>query len=157
MFLRRDFERKITLHDYPDLGDRQKRTLLDDFAYWLIKNSWGTGRHGDGYFGWAEAAPFDCIMITAAVDHIPPPLLKQLKNIRTGCIRLIDAGESFQFGETYSDSTLSATIEVTDSSFYGDIAFGGSIGAGEAYMRGAWQCATVNIILDQFLDTFNVR
>jgi len=36
-------------------------------------------RHGDGYFGWAEAAPFDCIMITAAVDHIPPPLLKQLK------------------------------------------------------------------------------
>jgi protein-L-isoaspartate(D-aspartate) O-methyltransferase len=37
-------------------------------------------RHGDGYFGWNEAAPFDCIMITAAIDHIPPPLLKQLKN-----------------------------------------------------------------------------
>jgi protein-L-isoaspartate(D-aspartate) O-methyltransferase len=36
-------------------------------------------RHGDGYFGWAEAAPYDCIMITAAIDHIPPPLLKQLK------------------------------------------------------------------------------
>ncbi|MDD2389337.1 MAG: protein-L-isoaspartate(D-aspartate) O-methyltransferase [Desulfobacterales bacterium] len=37
-------------------------------------------RHGDGYFGWEDAAPFDCIMITAAIDHIPPPLLKQLKN-----------------------------------------------------------------------------
>ena len=36
-------------------------------------------RHGDGYFGWKEALPFDAIMITAAVDHIPPPLLKQLK------------------------------------------------------------------------------
>jgi protein-L-isoaspartate(D-aspartate) O-methyltransferase len=36
-------------------------------------------RHGDGYFGWPEAAPFDAIMITAAVDHIPPPLVKQLK------------------------------------------------------------------------------
>jgi protein-L-isoaspartate(D-aspartate) O-methyltransferase len=36
-------------------------------------------RHGDGYFGWPEAAPFDAIMITASVDHIPPPLLKQLK------------------------------------------------------------------------------
>jgi protein-L-isoaspartate(D-aspartate) O-methyltransferase len=35
---------------------------------------------GDGYFGWEEKAPFDGIMITAAVDHIPPPLLKQLKN-----------------------------------------------------------------------------
>ncbi|OEU68366.1 MAG: protein-L-isoaspartate O-methyltransferase [Desulfobacterales bacterium PC51MH44] len=37
-------------------------------------------RHGDGYFGWSEATPFDCIMITAAIDHIPPPLLKQLKD-----------------------------------------------------------------------------
>jgi protein-L-isoaspartate(D-aspartate) O-methyltransferase len=37
-------------------------------------------RRGDGYFGWAEAAPFDGIMVTAAVDHIPPPLLKQLKD-----------------------------------------------------------------------------
>jgi protein-L-isoaspartate(D-aspartate) O-methyltransferase len=35
---------------------------------------------GDGYFGWEEKAPFDGIMITAAVDHIPPPLLNQLKN-----------------------------------------------------------------------------
>jgi len=35
-------------------------------------------RHGDGYFGWEEAAPFDGIMITAAVDHLPPPLLGQL-------------------------------------------------------------------------------
>jgi protein-L-isoaspartate(D-aspartate) O-methyltransferase len=36
-------------------------------------------RYGDGYFGWAEAAPFDAIIITAAVNHIPPPLIKQLK------------------------------------------------------------------------------
>jgi len=37
-------------------------------------------RFGDGYYGWAEHAPCDGIMITAAVDHIPPPLLEQLKN-----------------------------------------------------------------------------
>ena len=35
--------------------------------------------HGDGYFGQPDAGPFDAIMITAAVDHIPPPLLAQLK------------------------------------------------------------------------------
>jgi len=35
--------------------------------------------HGDGYFGRPAAGPFDAIMITAAVDHIPPPLLAQLK------------------------------------------------------------------------------
>jgi len=37
-------------------------------------------RNGDGYFGWPRAAPFDAIMITAAVDHIPPQLLKQLRD-----------------------------------------------------------------------------
>ena len=36
--------------------------------------------YGDGYFGLPENAPFDGIMITAAVDHIPPPLLAQLKD-----------------------------------------------------------------------------
>jgi len=37
-------------------------------------------RLGDGYYGWSEQAPFDAVMITAAVDHIPPPLLRQLKD-----------------------------------------------------------------------------
>ena len=37
-------------------------------------------RLGDGYYGWTEQAPFDAVMITAAVDHIPPPLLRQLKD-----------------------------------------------------------------------------
>jgi len=37
-------------------------------------------RRADGYFGWPEKAPFDAIMITAAIDHIPPPLLNQLKD-----------------------------------------------------------------------------
>jgi protein-L-isoaspartate(D-aspartate) O-methyltransferase len=36
-------------------------------------------RAGDGYFGWPEAAPFDAIIVTAAPDHVPLPLLQQLK------------------------------------------------------------------------------
>jgi protein-L-isoaspartate(D-aspartate) O-methyltransferase len=36
-------------------------------------------KHGDGYYGWEERAPFDVIMITASANHIPPPLLAQLK------------------------------------------------------------------------------
>jgi protein-L-isoaspartate(D-aspartate) O-methyltransferase len=35
---------------------------------------------GDGYFGWQAHAPFDAVIVTAASDHIPPPLLSQLKN-----------------------------------------------------------------------------
>jgi protein-L-isoaspartate(D-aspartate) O-methyltransferase len=37
-----------------------------------------TIRHGDGFYGWAEAAPFDVIVVTAAADYIPPPLISQL-------------------------------------------------------------------------------
>lgn len=38
-----------------------------------------TVRAGDGYVGWEEHAPFDIIVVTAAPDHIPQPLLDQLK------------------------------------------------------------------------------
>jgi protein-L-isoaspartate(D-aspartate) O-methyltransferase len=37
-------------------------------------------RHDDGYLGWEDHAPFDAIIVTAAPDHIPPPLLTQLKD-----------------------------------------------------------------------------
>jgi protein-L-isoaspartate(D-aspartate) O-methyltransferase len=36
-------------------------------------------REGDGYFGWPEAGPFDAIIVKEAVNHVPPPLLAQLK------------------------------------------------------------------------------
>ncbi len=36
-------------------------------------------RHGDGYRGWPEHAPFDGIIVTAAIDHVPPSLKEQLK------------------------------------------------------------------------------
>ena len=38
-----------------------------------------TVRAGDGYAGWPEQAPFDGIIVTAAAEAIPPPLLQQLK------------------------------------------------------------------------------
>lgn len=47
--------------------------LLRELEYANVRT-----RHADGYYGWPEAAPFDHIMITAAVDHVPPPLLEQL-------------------------------------------------------------------------------
>lgn len=38
-----------------------------------------TTRLGDGYYGWAEHAPFDAIIVTAAASHVPPPLIEQLR------------------------------------------------------------------------------
>ena len=46
-------------------------------------------KNADGYFGWEEHAPFDKIIVTAGIDHIPPPLLKQLK---VGGIMVIPVG-----------------------------------------------------------------
>ena len=36
-------------------------------------------RQGDGYYGWEEFAPYDAIIVTAAPDHLPLPLVQQLK------------------------------------------------------------------------------
>jgi protein-L-isoaspartate(D-aspartate) O-methyltransferase len=37
-------------------------------------------KHADGYFGWEEHAPYDAIIVTCAPDHIPQPLIQQLKD-----------------------------------------------------------------------------
>jgi protein-L-isoaspartate(D-aspartate) O-methyltransferase len=39
-----------------------------------------TVRHGDGHFGWAEQAPFDAVIVTAAAGYIPPALVEQLRS-----------------------------------------------------------------------------
>src|ERR1700716_4101613 len=36
-------------------------------------------KYADGYYGWEDAAPFDKVIVTCGIDHIPPPLLQQLK------------------------------------------------------------------------------
>jgi protein-L-isoaspartate(D-aspartate) O-methyltransferase len=66
--------KQVTTIEIKEKLYRKTTPLLKRLGYHTI-----TALQGDGYFGHESAAPFDCIMITAAVDHIPPPLLKQLK------------------------------------------------------------------------------
>jgi protein-L-isoaspartate(D-aspartate) O-methyltransferase len=51
-------------------------------------------KNADGYFGWQENAPYDAIIITAAANHIPPPLLQQLKD---GGKLIIPLGSTLRF------------------------------------------------------------
>jgi protein-L-isoaspartate(D-aspartate) O-methyltransferase len=46
-------------------------------------------KNADGYYGWEEVAPFDKIIVTCGIDHVPPPLLQQLK---PGGIMVIPVG-----------------------------------------------------------------
>ena len=50
-------------------------------------------RCGDGFSGWAEAAPFDAILVAAAPSQVPPPLLEQL---RVGGVLVIPVGDHQQ-------------------------------------------------------------
>jgi protein-L-isoaspartate(D-aspartate) O-methyltransferase len=70
----------------PLADSAQKR--LDALGYKNI-----TTKHGDGYQGWPEHAPFDVILVTAAPDHVPPALLQQLA---VGGRLVIPIGRYFQ-------------------------------------------------------------
>jgi protein-L-isoaspartate(D-aspartate) O-methyltransferase len=62
-----------TIEILPELGE-QAANVLDRLGYKNIKF-----RIGDGYAGWPEYAPFDAIIVTAAPEEIPQPLIDQLK------------------------------------------------------------------------------
>jgi protein-L-isoaspartate(D-aspartate) O-methyltransferase len=64
-----------TIEIVAPLGERARQLDLDELKLTNVKV-----RSGDGFHGWAEAAPFDAIVVTAAAETIPPPLLQQLKD-----------------------------------------------------------------------------
>jgi len=62
-----------TIEIVEELGQRAQQTL-DRLGYHNV-----TVRIGDGYHGWREHAPFDAILVTAAPEEVPAPLIEQLK------------------------------------------------------------------------------
>jgi protein-L-isoaspartate(D-aspartate) O-methyltransferase len=70
-----------------ELSDRAGKTLTR-LGYTSVKT-----RCGDGYRGWPEHAPFDAVIVTAAPDHVPQPLLTQLA---VGGRMVIPVGQYYQ-------------------------------------------------------------
>jgi len=65
-------------------------------------------------------------------------LFSLLERLEHGRINLVDGRERYAFGRTSNRFPLEATVTVHHQRFYGDCLFGGTIGAGEAYMSGFW-------------------
>lgn len=62
----------------------------------------------------------------------------RLSGLRTGRLIIVEGDDRWEFGDLTGSETLTARIIVHDPRCYGDVAFGGTIGAGEAYMKGYW-------------------
>ena len=58
-----------------------------------------------------------------------------------------EGSEHAMFGQLTDEFPLTAQLRVNDPKFYTDIAFGGSIGAGEAYINGYWSCNELSDLL----------
>ncbi len=67
---------------------KQTDKLFDKLGYSSIKR-----KQADGYYGWPDAGPFDAIVVTAAAEFIPPPLIQQLKE---GGRMIIPVGSPFR-------------------------------------------------------------
>ncbi len=71
----------------------------------------------------------------------------KLQHLQAGQLTLIEDGQVYYFGKQSTQFPISVTLQVLDPQFYGEIAFGGSIGAGEAYMLGYWACDNLSDLM----------
>jgi cyclopropane-fatty-acyl-phospholipid synthase len=77
--------------------------------------------------------------LTAMLGRIARNAIEtHLAKIRRGHLTLIDRNNRTSNGDKDAPADLRATVTVHDPAFYTDMAFGGSVGAGEAYMAGHW-------------------
>ncbi len=78
-------------------------------------------------------------------------LLAKLQALKHGCLVLVDGKERHRFGQTTDALPEPMVVHVHDWRMYGDVAFGGSVGAGEAYMRGYWTSAQLVDVVRLFV------
>ena len=78
-------------------------------------------------------------------------VLAKLAALRDGCLVMVEGNERHRFGKPSAALPEPVVIHVHDARLYGDVAFGGSVGAGEAYMRGYWTSAQLVDVVRLFV------
>jgi cyclopropane-fatty-acyl-phospholipid synthase len=71
----------------------------------------------------------------------------RLKGLRVDRLVIVEGDERWEYGDITGNAKLIARIIVHDPRFYGDVAFGGTIGAGEAYMKGHWTTDNLTAVM----------
>jgi cyclopropane-fatty-acyl-phospholipid synthase len=77
--------------------------------------------------------------------------LAKLAQFREGELTVVDGREQFTFGRRTPACNLRATIEILHPQTYADAAFGGTVGGGEAYIRGLWRTDDLTALIRLFL------
>ena len=72
---------------------------------------------------------------------------RHLRALQKGEIVLREGKVEYYFGKKTPDCHLCVTVDVLDLRFYSEIAFAGSVGAGEAYMQGSWTCNNLTALV----------
>ncbi len=73
--------------------------------------------------------------------------MARFAKIRCGQIRISDSSGTLVFGSSNTAGDLCVDIKVTDQRFYSDLAFGGTVAAGESYMQGYWTCSDLTTLV----------
>ncbi len=84
--------------------------------------------------------------ITALQNIGRSALLGQLSKLAVGSLTVNEGGRNHHFGER-TGAALVATIDVLAPQFWADAAFGGTVGAGEAFIHGTWRCDNLTALI----------
>lgn len=82
-------------------------------------------------------------------------VLKTLQKLHHGCLRIHEQDECYTFGEDPRNASLVADIHVHNPAAYGDVAFAGSVGSGEAYMSGYWSTPNLTNVVRIFVSNMD--
>ncbi len=96
----------------------------------------------------SAAKPTDSSLIESLARRL---VLRRLTQLQHGELRVIDGAETLHFGSGANNLAPRVTVEVLNQQFYVEVAFGGTIGVGGAYMDGHWRCDQLTDLVRLFV------
>ncbi len=74
-------------------------------------------------------------------------VLKRLELLQKGCIVIAEDGQERTYGDAAAEDALRVHLDIRSPAFYSAVAFGGSVGSGEAYIDGHWDSQDIETLV----------